>query len=132
MSTPSVAAEPRSEIEAANRRFMEAFGRGDAASVAQLYTPGAQLLPAHSDVVAGTSAIQSFWQGVMDMGIEEVILETRELEAHDETAYEVGRFTLEAAGEQLADTGKYLVIWKRDGGSWKVHRDIWTTSQPAA
>ena len=132
MSTPSVAAEPRSEIEAANHRFMEAFGRGDAASVAQLYTSGAQLLPAHSDVVAGTSAIQSFWQGVMDMGIHEVILETREVEPHDDTAYEVGRYTLEVAGGQLADTGKYLVIWKRDGGSWKLHRDIWTTSQPAA
>ena len=57
MSTPSVAAEPSSEIEAANRRFMEAFGRGDAASVAQLYTSTAQLLPANSDVVAGTPAI---------------------------------------------------------------------------
>jgi uncharacterized protein (TIGR02246 family) len=132
MSTPSVAAEPRSEIEAANHRFMEAFGRGDAASVAQLYTSGAQLLPAHSDVVAGTSAIQSFWQGVMDMGIQEVILDTLELETHDETAYEVGRFTIKAVGGELADTGKYLVIWKRDGGSWKLHRDIWTTSQPAA
>ena len=132
MSTPSVAVEPSSEIEGANRRFMEAFGRGDAASVARIYTSGAELLPAHSDFVAGTSAIQNFWQGAMDMGIQEVILETLELEPHDDTAYEVGRFTLKVAGGQLADTGKYLVIWKRDGGSWKLHRDIWTTSQPAA
>ena len=132
MSTPSAAADPRSDVEVANRRFMEAFGRGDAASVARIYTSGAELLPAHSDFVAGTSAIQSFWQGVMDMGIQEVILETLEVEPHDDTAYEVGRFTLKVAGGQLADTGKYLVIWKRDGGSWKLHRDIWTTSQPAA
>lgn len=132
MSTPSVAAEPSSEIGTANRQFMEAFGRGDAASVAQLYTSGAQLLPAHSDVVAGTSAIQSFWQGVMDMGIQEVILETLEVETQGETAHEVGHYTLKVAGGQLADTGKYIVIWKREGGSWKVHRDIWTTSQAAA
>jgi ketosteroid isomerase-like protein len=132
MSTPSVAAEPSSEIEAANRRFMEAFGRGDASGVAQMYTSGAQLLPAYSDFVAGASAIQSFWQRVMDMGIQEVILETLELEPHGETANEMGRYTLKVAGGQLADTGKYLVIWMRDGESWKVHRDIWTTSQPAA
>jgi ketosteroid isomerase-like protein len=111
---------------------MEAFGRGDADGVAQLYTSGAQLLPAHSDVVAGTSAIQSFWRGVMDMGIQEVVLETLELELHGETAHEVGRYTLKVADGQLADTGKYIVIWKREGESWKVHRDIWTTSQPAA
>jgi ketosteroid isomerase-like protein len=111
---------------------MEAFARGDAASVAQMYTSGAQLLPANSDFVAGTSAIQSFWQGVMEMGIQRVTLKTLELEPHDDTAYEVGRYMLEVAGGQLADSGKYLVIWKRDGGSWKIHRDIWTTSQPAA
>ena len=132
MSTPSVAAEPSSEMEPANRRFMEAFGRRDADGVAQMYTSAAQLLPANSDFVAGASAVQSFWQGVMDMGIREVILDTLELEPHDDTAYEVGRYTLKVAGGQLADTGKYLVIWKRDGGSWKIHRDIWTTSQPAA
>jgi len=27
--------------------------------------------------------------------------------------------------------GKYVVIWKRDGGQWKIHRDIWNTSMPA-
>ena len=20
---------------------------------------------------------------------------------------------------------RYLVVWKREGGSWKLHRDIW-------
>jgi ketosteroid isomerase-like protein len=132
MSTPTTAADPRSGVEAANRRFMEAFGRGDAASVAGLYTSSAQLLPAHSDFVAGTTAIQRFWQGAMDMGLKEAVLETVELEAHGETAHEVGRYTLKGAGEQVADAGKYLVIWRLEGGSWKLHRDIWTTSRPAA
>jgi ketosteroid isomerase-like protein len=132
MSTPTTAADPRSGVEAANRRFMEAFGLGDAASVARLYTSGAQLLPAHSDFVAGTTAIQRFWQGAMDMGLKEAVLETLELEAHGDTAHEVGRYTLKAAGGQVADAGKYLVIWNREGGSWKLHRDIWTTSRPAA
>jgi ketosteroid isomerase-like protein len=26
------------------------------------------------------------------------------------------------------DSGKYVVIWKREDGAWKLHRDIWTTS----
>ena len=132
MSTPSAVADISSDVEVANRRFMEAFGRGDAASIAQLYTSSAQLLPANSDVVAGTSAIQSFWQGAMDLGLGEVVLETLELENHGETAHEVGRYTLKDAGGQVADAGKYVVIWKREGGTWKLHRDIWTTSQPAA
>jgi uncharacterized protein (TIGR02246 family) len=131
MSTQTIAIDPRSEIEAGNRRFMEAFGRGDAASVARLYTPSAQLLPAHSDFVDGTTAIQHFWQGAMDMGLKEAVLETLEVEGHGETAHEVGRYTLKTGGGQVADAGKYLVVWKQEGGAWKLHRDIWTTSRPA-
>jgi ketosteroid isomerase-like protein len=129
MSTHAIAADPRTEIEAGNRRFMEAFSRGDAPSIAQLYTASAQLLPAHSDFVTGPTAIQRFWQGAMDMGLKEAVLETLELDAHGDTAHEVGRYTLKTAGGQVADAGKYLVVWKQEGGAWKLHRDIWTTSQ---
>lgn len=132
MSSSATAAQARPGIEAANRQFMEAFGRGDASGVARLYTSSAQLLPAHGDFVVGTPAIQRFWQGAMDMGLKEAILETAELEAHGDTAHEVGRYTLKAAGGREADAGKYLVIWKLEGGTWKLHRDIWTTSRPAA
>jgi ketosteroid isomerase-like protein len=68
----------------------------------------------------------------MDMGLKEAVLETLELEAHGDTAHEVGRYELKAAGGQVADAGKYLVIWKQESGTWKIHRDIWTTSRPAA
>ncbi len=131
MSSPTTAADPRADIQAANRRFMEAFRRRDAAAIADLYTRDGQLLPANSDFVTGTDAIRAFWQGALDMGIEEVVLETAELKGHGDTAHEVGRYTLRAGGE-AADSGKYLVIWRQEGGSWKLHRDIWTTSRPAS
>jgi uncharacterized protein (TIGR02246 family) len=131
MSTHIIATDPRSEIEAGNRRFMEAFGHGDAAGVARLYTPSAQLLPAHSDFVDGTTGIQRFWQAAMDMGLKQAVLETLEVEGHGETAYEIGRYTLKTGTGEVADSGKYLVVWKQVDGVWKLHRDIWTTSRPA-
>ena len=121
----------RSRIEAGNKAFGEAFRRHDSAAMANLYTAEAQLLPAGSDFVRGTAAIRAFWQSVFDMGLEDGILETVEVEAHGDTAIEVGRYRLTAAGGAPADTGKYIVIWKNDRGSWKLHRDIWTTSQTA-
>ena len=89
-------------------------------------------MPAHSDFIDGTTAIQRFWQGVMDMGVKEAVLETLDVEGYGETAHEVGRYILKTASGQVADAGKYLVIWKQESGAWKLHRDIWTTSQPAA
>ncbi len=124
--------DTRTAIDVANRNFMTSFASQDSAGMASLYTDHGQLLPANSDVVSGAGGIQAFWQGAFDMGLREAVLETVELEEHGETAIEVGRYTLKANGGVLADQGKYLVIWKNDGGSWKLHRDIWTTSQPAA
>jgi len=121
----------RPQIESANAQFVSAFKRGDAIGIANLYTVEAQLLPANSDFVRGTAAIRAFWQGVIGMGLKNASLETIELETHGETAIEIGRYRLLAAGDTVADQGKYLVVWKHDAGKWKLHRDIWTTSQPA-
>ena len=30
----------------------------------------------------------------------------------------------------MLDEGKYIVIWKREAGQWKLHRDILNRSMP--
>lgn len=125
-------ADVRAEIEAANREFEAAAARGDGKALAALYTASGQALPAGSDVVSGTEAIGKFWQGVLDSGVKGVRLKTIEVESHGDNAHEVGQYELiDAAGKTL-DRGKYVVIWKKDGGRFKLHRDIWTTSMPPA
>jgi uncharacterized protein (TIGR02246 family) len=97
------------------------------AAIASLYTADAQLLPANSDFVRGTDAIRAFWQKVIDMGLGGASLETIEVDAHGDTAIEVGRYRLLAAGDTAVDNGKYVVVWKKDGNDWKLYRDIWNT-----
>lgn len=116
-------------IASANESFMETYGRGDAAGMARLYTTDGQLLPGGSDVVTGHEGIEAFWGGVMEMGISTARLETVELEDHGDTAIEVGRYTLGKADGEVADEGKYIVIWKNQAGTWKLHRDIWNTNR---
>jgi ketosteroid isomerase-like protein len=129
-SSPLHAEEPRAAIEAADRLWEAAVSKGDAAALAALYTANAQLLPPNSEAITGTAAIQKFWQGFLDSGIRVAKLKTLEVEALGNSAHEVGEYEVSGQGGQLVDRGKYVVIWKRDGPRWKLHRDIWTTSQP--
>ncbi len=125
----------RTEIEAVNEKFIAALNRGDAAAIAALYTEDAILLPPNSGMLEGKEAAQAFWQGGLDMGIKEGELETASVEAQGDTAYEIGKYKLTIeppGGPTIKDEGKYLVVWKRQGGSWKLHADIWNTSLPAA
>lgn len=106
----STTSEIREAIAAANEQFMAAFRRGDAAGVAAAYSENGQVLPPHSDVIAGQKGLQTFWQGAMNIGIRAITLETIEMEGSDYTAHEVGRYTLQGEGGQVIDTGKYVVI----------------------
>jgi ketosteroid isomerase-like protein len=118
------------EIEDADRAFEANFNRQDADGMARLYTQNGQLLPPGSDVVTDRDEIAGFWQGIFDMGIVSAQLETVEVENHGKTAIEIGRFTLSDADEQTVDHGTFLVVWKYDGGEWKLHRDIWNSNNP--
>jgi ketosteroid isomerase-like protein len=31
-------------------------------------------------------------------------------------------------GGAVMDSGKFIVIWKQEGGRWKLHQDIWNSS----
>lgn len=120
----------RKEIAAANDKFMAAIAQQDAAAVAALYTKGGQVLPPNSDFVTGPEAIQGLWQAVLDMGIRRAVMEIVEVEDHGKTAIEVSTYTLYAEGDAVADKGKYIVIWKKKKGDWKLHRDIFNSSMP--
>ena len=120
----------REAIVAANMKFMTACSQGDAAGLAALYTDDGQVMAPNSDFITGKEAIQGFFQAFMDMGIKSMKLESIEVEGMGETAWEVGNYTLFGEGEQMIDTGKYIVIWKQVNGEWKLHRDIFNSNLP--
>jgi uncharacterized protein (TIGR02246 family) len=130
--TPSSkAASPKAAIEAANARFAADFAKGDATAVASHYTAGGQAFPPNGEVARGREAIAKLWKGAMDSGVKGVKLTAVEVEAQGDTAHEVGTYALLGEGGKTLDNGKYIVIWKREGGQWRIHRDIWNTSMPA-
>ena len=122
----------RSQIASVNEQFMAAFARRDAAGIAGFYATDALLLPPDSQQVRGSAGIRTFWDGILNLGVEGVRLETAELEEHgDDTAIEVGKAAILGPGGAIVDQGKYLVVWKKEGGSWKLHRDIWNSNGKA-
>lgn len=120
----------RSEIEAANAQFSSAAAKGDGAALAALYSPDGQVMPAGSDPVRGAEAIQKFWQGALDSGIAAIGLKTIDVFGHGPTATEVGEYELRDKAGKVLDHGKYIVVWQRADGKWKLIRDMFSTNVP--
>jgi ketosteroid isomerase-like protein len=88
------------------------------------------VLPAGRDAIRGTDAIQKFWQGALDSGIAGIGLKTLEVFAHGSTATEVGQYELRDKAGKVLDHGKYIVVWRHEGGNWKLLRDMFSTNVP--
>ena len=58
--------------------------------------------------------------------MKDVALQTTKVESAGDLAYEDGTVKLVAADGRVSED-RYVVVWKREGGRWKLHRDIWNS-----
>lgn len=130
MSSMDQQSNVRAAIAAVTSQFIDAFRRQDAAACASLYTADGATLPPNADIARGRAAIQAVWQEVFDAGLTGFQVDSLEVESAGDLAYEMGRYSM-CADDDLADEGKYLLIWRREAGQWRIHRDIVNTSRPA-
>ena len=118
----------RTTINEDNKKFGEEFSRGDATALGAHYAVDAESLPPNGEPVKGRDVIASMWAGTIKMGMKSFTATTTDLTGDDEVLAEQGNYQIAAANNQVVDKGKYIVIWKKEEGKWKIHRDIWNTS----
>ena len=111
-------------INAGNKVLLRHLATGNAAGIAACYTKKAILMPSAAPAQKGAKKIAGFWADAMGQGVKSAVLKTREVDELGTTAIEVGAFALKGDGGAVLGTGKYIVVWKKDAGAWKLHRDI--------
>jgi uncharacterized protein (TIGR02246 family) len=123
-------AQDKATIQNLNDKFAQAFNKGDAAGVAALYTEEAVILPPGAEMMKGRSAIQAFWKGAADQLGEGKLITVDVKPLGSEAAQEIGTFSFRTKGSQPQEvTGKYVVVWEKVGGDWKLATDIWNTNK---
>lgn len=126
----------KQELQNAQNLMAAAFAAGDAQRAAALYTDDACLMPAGAPSCDGRAAIGAFFDGAIGQGIVSARFTTQEAEGDEMQAVETGRYELFAAlpnGErQRVDDGRYLVMWRKVDGDWRIHRDMFNHAMPAA
>ena len=121
---PAVA--QKAKIEAVNAKWVELFGKGDFDGIAQLYTVDATAFPPGSPMVKGRAAIGAMWKGLAEhvSNPKLATLDVKRLSPH--AAREIGTFTLMTKDTTPKEiSGKYLVVWEKVRGEWKLAADIW-------
>jgi uncharacterized protein (TIGR02246 family) len=120
------AAAQKAEIEAVNAKWMELFNKGDFAGVASLYTEDGSVFPPGSGIAKGRAAIAALWKGMAEQVSDPKVTTLDVKPLGPSAAREIGTFSLKTKGPTPQEvSGKYVVVWERVGGDWKLAADIW-------
>jgi len=118
------------EIESANKNFRALFAAADSLGLANLYTHDAKFMNNGAPSITGRKNIQSALSGIISSGISDINLATTEVWGMKNLITEEGKITLFVDGASVYQ-GKYIVLWKKVDGKWKLFRDIFNSDLPA-
>jgi uncharacterized protein (TIGR02246 family) len=107
--------------------WMEAFNAKDIEAMISFYAEDAVLLPPDAPAIFGRDAVKSAIQEMFAAGFA-IELEDLEIKVENDLAYKAGRYRFHSQDGTLVDRGKYIEIWIKVDGAWRLHRDIWNSS----
>lgn len=123
--------QPRTEaaIQAENLRWADAFARGDYEAIGRLYTADGALMPPGGDRVKGGRAITAYFvKEYAGTQPGSVSFRNAEFYGNDRSVTEVSDAEVRDHDGKLVYQGKQILLFLKQGGAWKLHRDMWNDS----
>jgi ketosteroid isomerase-like protein len=124
--------QDRAAINQKTDAFSKAVNAHDwAAATDPYYTDDAIMMPSNGPEVGGKANIKA-WMAAYP-SFSDFSSHAVEIEGSGGWAYARGRYAMKLmmGGAAVADSGKYLEIWKKQAdGSWSVARDIFNSDVP--
>jgi ketosteroid isomerase-like protein len=122
--------DAQKEIKAANKDFVELFAKGDSVGVAGYFTADAKSMRPNEPSHVGRSKIQNVYTGLINAGINHLGLTTTGIWSDETMLAEKGLYTFSDKNAKELDRGKYIVLWKKEEGKWKLFRDCYNSDMP--
>lgn len=117
-----------------DRRLLAAAQAGDAAAFAALFAPDGQLLFPNRPRVTGREAIQA--ASAEDFAVPGFRVEWQQSDVRiaqsGDLAVSTGSYqlTLTPPSGRIEDRGKYMTVWRKVDGEWRVAADMINTDLP--
>lgn len=125
-------ANAKKEIESANQAITVFMANGDSVGIASAYSKEGSVMFNNMPSIKGKENLTTAWGGFIRAGVNKLTLTTLEVWGDENFITEEGIFEIKTKDDAAIDKGKYLVLWKKEDGKWKLHRDISNSDLPAA
>ena len=120
----------KAEMVALSIEWMAFLAAGDSVGLANMYAQDAKFMMDGAPAISGRKNIQSTFSGMMKSGISRGDLIIIDVWGTENLLAEEGELSL-FVGDTEVDQVKYIVLWKKEEGKWKLFRDIFNSNLPA-
>ncbi|MBK6381209.1 MAG: nuclear transport factor 2 family protein [Chitinophagaceae bacterium] len=118
-------------IREKNEQFTRAHVTGDHWVIDTMFTEDARSFPPNADAVIGRTAIALLTAGFIKFGVQEFREETTALYGNADYLVDEGNYFMRYGKDSTSENGKYINVWKKTGGDWKIYSNIWNSNMPA-
>jgi ketosteroid isomerase-like protein len=120
----------KAHITEMNKSYGDRFVNNDTAFYADRYCTDAQAMPEKMPAIKGREAIQKY--NYNDGNNKEFKIEVTATDIYGSAGavIEEGIYNFPDGKGGSFDKGKFIAVWKQEGGKWKLYREIWNTDNP--
>lgn len=109
--------------------FSKYLMAGEKEKVVDMYTSDAKIFPNDREILEGEE-LANYWNPKNSNSSWKTTyhkVTPVEIKVLGNEAYDYGYYEgTSSNGEQTSDwRGKYVIIWRKEGGQWKIYLDIW-------
>jgi ketosteroid isomerase-like protein len=108
------------------------MAKGDSVAMAAAYSTDGSVMLDNMPSVKGKDQLATVWGGYFRAGLSKIDLTTLEVWGDENYITEEGVFEIKTKDDVQIDKGKYIVLWKKEDGKWKLHRDLSNSDLPLA
>jgi len=111
------------------KAFSEFVMASDYNKIAASYTDDAKIFPNNTQILQGEDIIK-YWTLPEGISTSYHKITQSEISIVEDTAYDYGYYegkTKHKDGHVSSWKGKYVIVWKKIKGNWKMHLDIWNS-----
>lgn len=124
-------AAAKASLDSMNKNYDGRFRDSTTSYFAARYTADACVFPPNMPRVCGIEEITRFYWFGGDSQTLTLDIQGQEVSGTEQEVTEVGTYRVIDDEGTVMDEGKFIAIYRSEGGNWKVHREIWNSDRAA-
>ena len=124
------------QIRDLEQQWADAAEERNLDAIVNLFAEDGRIMPPNAEAAMGRDSVRETWQAILDLPELDFSFEPTDVNVAEsgDMAYVIGtyRLTFQSEGQEepTQDSGKYVDIWEKVDGEWKVTVEMYNSNLP--